>query len=1028
MKGRVLPRYSGVCEQFGIKDGLPDMKVECLFEDRQGTLWIGTHARGVAMYNSDRFQSYTVRDGLSGNAVYSIQETAHGDVLLATGSGLCSWSCGTGQIVGPDVTMPLLWGGQGDGSGVFWFGLARQQDMPARVCRTDGATVEALQLEEQGTSLGRSVNSVVIDDEGRVWCGGHGLFVVCDGVATSVLPDRAELAYINAMCMSDGEGLIVAGTGGTYALSEGQIYAIGGREAQIEGMCRSRSGAVWCTTREGSLLRYRDREFEEVRNLGVPLWRAVVEDQVGRVWLGTYGFGLLCYDESRVRVMDTGHGLPDNRVQALAWHGERVWIATPKGLATDAGDIEADVWRGSDAIISRDVTGLLADTRRRLWIGKRNGSIYVLEGGDLTLSPRLEEMRHYRVDRFVEDADGAVWAASSIGGGVARYSSPHECQAAESLGGGFPSHVGAMAAGRHGSVFFGSLDPHECDGVVEYRGGCVQRVEGFGGSPVTALCVDDDERLWIGTTEGLWAIDGEFVLSFGLQDGLTSELVTCLALDAQRRIWIGTEGGGVCVTDGTVIQSLQLADRPFCNTVNCICEQPTGKIWFGTNGGLVQRRMSRAVVTAEMGVVVADSEYACPKDIQVPDTVNRLTFAYRGTSSIDRSAHLVFRLRLEGYESEWRQTRELKVDYPRLSPRGYEFSVQAVDRDLNYSDPVLVRVAVVADPRIDALNQALRSEGVRGEFVGESHAMCEVMQQVAEVSWTDLTVLVLGETGTGKGLAARRIHELSERRDGPLIHVNCGSMQGGLIDSELFGHERGAFTGAVSRRLGKFELAHGGTVFLDEIGDLPLESQARLLKVLQDRTIERVGGTHSISVDVRVIAATNRDLSQAVRDHAYRADLYYRLNVFPIRMPPLRERREDTLALARHFMSAFAAHLNQVTPDLTTDAAVALLSYDWPGNVRELEHTLQRAVLLAKGDKVGVEHLGIGFAERAVSVEDAPIVSLAEFERRYFTRVLSHTGGVIHGQHGAARLLDMKPTTLRSRLEKLGIRTRRSRR
>jgi len=425
---------------------------------------------------------------------------------------------------------------------------------------------------------------------------------------------------------------------------------------------------------------------------------------------------------------------------------------------------------------------------------------------------------------------------------------------------------------------------------------------------------------------------------------------------------------------------------------------------------------------------VADGTYEDPTEVQFPDTAGRLTIHFRGSSQSDRPEHLVYRYRLEGRDDDWQQTRRRQAEYPQLTPGTYRFLVLAVDRDLNYSTEASVRITVTEDPRLNALTEALRAGAASGEFIGQSSTIVEVKRQIREVAWTDLTVLVLGETGTGKGLAARAIHEASERSQAPFILVNCGALPAGLVDSELFGHERGAFTGAVDRRLGKFELADGGTIFLDEIGDLPLESQTRLLRVLQERCVERVGGTGTIDIDVRVVAATNRDLLKEVRDERYRADLYYRLNVFPIRIPPLRERQEDIPILAEYFVPRFAAHLDQTAPVLNDAALQVLLGYDWPGNVRELEHTLQRAALLAADGTIRPDHLGLGPVATVASqgVESA-IVPLAEHERQYLERVLQYTGGVIHGKQGAAVLLDMKPTTLRSRLEKHGIHRRKAR-
>lgn len=308
-------------------------------------------------------------------------------------------------------------------------------------------------------------------------------------------------------------------------------------------------------------------------------------------------------------------------------------------------------------------------------------------------------------------------------------------------------------------------------------------------------------------------------------------------------------------------------------------------------------------------------------------------------------------------------------------------------------------------------------------LISQSPAMQKVKDQLQEVAPTDLTVLLLGETGTGKGVAARTLYQWSSRPHQPFVHLDCSSLPPSLIDSELFGHEKGAFTGASLQRKGRIEQAQGGTLFLDEIGELPLDAQARLLRLLQDRLIERVGGTQPLHLDVRVIAATHRDLAQAVKDGTFRQDLYYRLCVFPIHLPALRERPEDIPLLAEHFLCQMARQLQQPVCSLSPAGLQALQAHSWPGNVRELEHLLQRAVVLARGGEIQPEHLGLEVAAAAPTLpaDVLTILPLAEYERRYLAQVLEHTAGVIHGQRGAARLLGIKPTTLRSRLEKLGL-------
>jgi transcriptional regulator with GAF, ATPase, and Fis domain len=289
-------------------------------------------------------------------------------------------------------------------------------------------------------------------------------------------------------------------------------------------------------------------------------------------------------------------------------------------------------------------------------------------------------------------------------------------------------------------------------------------------------------------------------------------------------------------------------------------------------------------------------------------------------------------------------------------------------------------------------------------------------------------VLVTGETGTGKELIARAIHSCSKRREKPLIKVNCAALPAGLVESELFGHEKGAFTGAIARRVGRFELADGGTIFLDEIGDLPLEMQAKLLRVLQEGEIDRIGGKAPISVDVRVIAATNRDLAKAVREKAFREDLYYRLNVFPIQLPPLRERRGDIPLLAGYFASRIAAQLGKPIDGIAPSTIERLAAYRWPGNIRELENVIERAVILAKGPTLEIERDVLspgdtGFDTAAAKTDGGAgqPTSLEDVERNHISGILRQTGWRVEGAGGAAEVLGLHPNTLRSRMKKLGI-------
>ena len=318
------------------------------------------------------------------------------------------------------------------------------------------------------------------------------------------------------------------------------------------------------------------------------------------------------------------------------------------------------------------------------------------------------------------------------------------------------------------------------------------------------------------------------------------------------------------------------------------------------------------------------------------------------------------------------------------------------------------------------LRKELRSEKGFEKIVGESKALNRVIMGAKQVAATEATVLILGETGTGKGLMANAIHQLSDRRHRPLITVNCSALPQNLIESELFGREKGAFTGAHTRQAGRFEVADGGTIFLDEIGEMPLELQAKLLRVLQEGEFERLGSAKTVKVDVRVIAATSRDLRQEVHTSRFREDLYYRLNVFPLSIPPLRQRSEDIPPLAQHFVEMYGRKMRRHIERIPETTIKMFLKYDWPGNVRELEHVIERGVIISTGRTFRLaEQLR---SSKSVGASDKPLKDLASAEREHILRVLQETGWRIDGPSGAAAILKLHPSTLRFRIKKLGIR------
>jgi formate hydrogenlyase transcriptional activator len=328
------------------------------------------------------------------------------------------------------------------------------------------------------------------------------------------------------------------------------------------------------------------------------------------------------------------------------------------------------------------------------------------------------------------------------------------------------------------------------------------------------------------------------------------------------------------------------------------------------------------------------------------------------------------------------------------------------------------------------LEDEIRSEMNFAQIVGKSASLRRVLKQVETVAPTDSTVLIYGDTGTGKELIARAIHDLSPRRSRPFVKLNCAAIPTGLLESELFGHEKGAFTGAIAQRIGRFEVANGGTIFLDEIGEVPLELQTKLLRVLQEREFERLGSSRTLRTDARLIAATNRDLEAMVSEQKFRSDLFFRLNVFPVHVPPLRERQGDIPLLVRHFTQQFSRRMNKVIETIPSAAMDALSRYHWPGNIRELQNVIERAVIISTGPVLSVDVTDLKFPKAGLSVDQvtAPKSTngalhdlLQETERQQILKVLKECNWVVAGPHGAAAHLAMKRSTLQLRMHKLGI-------
>ena len=553
---------------------------------------------------------------------------------------------------------------------------------------------------------------------------------------------------------------------------------------------------------------------------------------------------------------------------------------------------------------------------------------------------------------------------------------------------------------------------------------------------------EHQNTLWVGTAKGLFALDlsSRKVRRFTTEQfGMSANGILALTSDSQGNIWMGTSGGGILRYDGETFQSIRLGPSALENKVEAVLCDHRGRLWFGTRAGLVAYQPGHTPPRLVIREVMAGTRLAAPEAVSCPESTPEIRIHFQGISFRTGAGQMRYSHRLLGHgpAEQWSAfTVADAVAYNALPVGEYRFEVRTMDRDGRLSEVASLEIQILPDAkteRIHALESVLRATD--HVVHSQSWAMRQVLEQTVRVAETAMTVLVLGETGTGKGLLAQTIHETSTRRKRPFIHVNCGALPAGLVESELFGHEKGAFTGAASRQLGRFELADGGTLFLDEIGDLPLESQRVLLHILEENALTRVGGEQPVRVDVRVIAATNRDLRQAIQEGTFREDLFYRLSVFTLELPPLRQRQEDIPALAAHFAERYAQHLRRPVPTIDEGVVAHLQAYAWPGNVRELEHLIQRAVLLYKDGVVRVEDLSLPSvappagdgelppAERRTGDADEATTPAEDVdEKQQIVEALQATHWRIYGVHGAAALLGMHPEKLRYRMQKYGLR------
>jgi two-component system response regulator HydG len=706
-----------------------------------------------------------------------------------------------------------------------------------------------------------------------------------------------------------------------------------------------------------------------------------------------------------------------------------------------------------------------------LWFGTWEGGVSRYDGRSFSNFTTEDGLVDDFVMTIYSEPDGVIWFGTEYGG-ASRYDG--QGFASLTTKDGLPDNlVRAIHRASDGTLWFGTAG-----GVSRYDGRSFLNFttkDGLANDVVYAIYGEPEGVIWFGTLGGVSRYDdrgqalksphtrgseqrgvGDFphFANFTTEDGLVNNRVISIYVAPDGMLWLGTRGGGVACYDGTAWTSLDTRDGLASNAVQSIHPDVDGSLWFATEGGITRYRRSTVPPKVQIVSVTTDRAYidldaipACPPGTRITIEYNSIDFVtvpekrqyrYRIYDTRDmrlETEDMRFETEDMGHKSPKSQvqvynppTKQTTFDWTPEEPGEYIFEVQAIDRDLNYSEPAMVGLTIQPDPMLLSmqaeLNHLRREVGQKyqfGSIIGRSAGIMQVQALMERAIDSGLTVLITGETGTGKELVAKAIHHNSPRKDHPMMALNCGAVPKELITSSLFGHRKGAFTGAHEDQIGLFEAASGGTLLLDEIGEMPQDAQVQLLRVLEEHKVQRLGEYISRDVDVRIIAMTNRELMKDVAAGRFREDLYYRLSVFPIHMPPLREHSEDMPLLSERFIQEVGREVDDLSPDVFE----MLQSYSWPGNVRELRNAIHRAAALAEeGKQIQIYHFpaeitqGESLIQDAVAARSGYSEAVESFQRRLVEQVLRECEG---NRHEAARRLKMDRANLLRLMKRLGI-------
>ena len=1012
--------------------GLPGA-VTAMLQDASGYLWIGSYRDGVSRYDGEQFVFFTAEDGLAHDGIHAIFQDRDGHLWFATAGGASRYDgkSFTNFTVADGLPDDRVRAVLQDASGVLWF--ATQEGLGYY----DGEKMRCLTVEDGLVDSG--VNDLVQDTEGNLWAGTERGLSCYDGCAfhnftaeDGLLDDR-----ILVLAVDRSGGVWVGTPDGASCYTEGRFIHLTTAEGlvhnHVRAIVQSRDSRLWFGTERGASCYdgHTFTAFSTQDGLVHNQIRSILQDAAGDLWIGTSG-GISRYSQT-FTTLTAEDGLVHDDVKAIVQDRDgRLWMGTGDGLScydgttgransADSADLRFVNFTTQDGLVDDRIYALLQDRAGDLWIGTEGG-VSRYDGHTFTNFTAEDGLADTAVYAIMQDSQDRLWLSTDCG--VSCYDG-HTFINYTTEDGLVSNDVSQVFQDCAGDLWISTEG-----GVSRYDGHTFTNFTAEDGlicDKTDSVIQDCQGRIWITTIEGVDVYENGRFTHFTTADGLPSNKALLAFEDSKGQLWFST-WGGVCRYDGQVFQTFTKEDGLGGTFVPCICEDDDEQLWFATSrGATCYRQPFSSPPRVTVGSVVADRRYTDLADVQIPASAGLLAFEFHSVSFTTRPEAMVYRYRLRGGDNDWEATHDRRVEYPNLAPGRYTFEIVAVDRDLNYSAAATLSLAIVPDHRLEremarrrvaeqrqqqAVNALEKADeqlelisarealrwGIEG-FIGRSQTIRRILDDVRQVQAAGTTsVLITGESGTGKELIARAIHFGGRRSKGAFIPVNCSAIPAELAESTLFGHVRGAFTGASAERKGAFELADKGTLFLDEIGDMPLPLQAKLLRVLEDGAVTPLGGGRERQVDVRVVTATNADLRAQMEAGVFRQDLYFRLARFPVQLPPLRQRREDISLLAHHFLDLFAAEMGIPHPALNSEALSALEGYAFPGNVRELKNMIEYALIKSSGSPIGLAHLSFmdaaGFEvakETAAEPQDVGLKSPIETgEEQILTYVRQH--------------------------------------